>query len=404
MHHWAHLGLLSFAMGTVVGCATSSAPTASVPEPTILSQPANLSVPMGLTGTFVVSASGTNLQYQWSRNGSPITGATANTYTTPATVFSDSGSTFTVAVSNTSGTVVSNPAQLTVTARAPKAGDLRFQQVDAASTVNGFAVEGATITNVSCPPPGGGGSLSTTFGAATGTGFFLTNNTCYFQFEPHALPIGVTGLEMSYAGVALQNYQGVLSGMETLGFPSPSDPGSVITSLDLLPAGNTAAVGWIHSDTASGFQQNQFTVTAAALPNAVAQEGLRGHVVTAISYDGTQATFFSYGWTGDPTDIFDATAVFATLDTATGLAQQLASEGYIITATGSTQAADGSGVILIGTRVQGDTMPRPFLVGVLLEGTPETVDPLFAQGYAIIAVVTKIQNNSIVLKNYLGER
>jgi len=400
MHRWARLGLLFLAMSAVTGCATNSAPTVSVPEPAIIIQPANQSVPMGLSGTFVVSAVGMNLQYQWSRNGAVIAGATASSYTTPSTEFSDTGSTFTVAVSNSSGTVVSNPALLTVTARAPRPGDLRFQKVDAASTVNGFAVEGATITDVPCPPPGGGGLL-TTFGAATGTGFFLTNNTCEFQFEPHALPSGVTGLEVGYAGVALQNYPSVLDGTLLPGFASPSDSGSVINSLTLLPVGNTAAVGFIHSATSSGYDRTQYTVAAAALQSAVAQEGLRGRVVTAISYDGTQATFFSYGWTGDPTEVFDATAVFATLDTATGLAQQLASQGYIITATGSTQASDGSGVILIGTRVQGDTMPRPFLVGNLLTGT---VDPLFAQGYVIVSVVTKIQNNALVLKNYLGER
>jgi hypothetical protein len=46
-------------------------------------------------------------------------------------------------------------------------------------------------------------------------------------------------------------------------------------------------------------------------------------------------------------------------------------------------------------------MPRPFLVGDVLAGT---VDPLFAQGYAIVAVVNKYQNYTLVLKNYLGER
>jgi hypothetical protein len=356
---------------------------------------------MGLTGTFVVGASGTNLQYQWSRNGSTIAGATTNTYVTPATAFSDSGSTFTVNVSNSSGTVTSNPARLTITARAPKSGDLRFQQVDAPSTVNGFTVAvGAYGSSVGCPPPGGGGD-GLTFAAATGTGFFLTNNTCEFQFEAHTLPTGVTGLEVGYAGVSTQNYPSVLDGTFFRSFPSPSDSGSVITSLGFLPAYNTAAVGFIHSNTSSGFDRTQYTVSASALQSAVAQEGLRGRVVTAISYDGTQATFFSYGWTGDASAVFDATAVFGTLDTATALAQQLASQGYIITATGSTQAADGSGIILIGTRVQGDTMPRPFIVGNLLTGT---LDPLFSQGYAIVGAVTKIQNNSLVLKNYFGER
>ena len=94
--------------------------------------------------------------------------------------------------------------------------------------------------------------------------------------------------------------------------------------------------------------------------------------------------------------------VFATLDTTTDLAKGLAADGYIITATGCTQATDGSGVILVGTRVQGDTMPRPILVGDVLTGT---VDPLLAQGYAIVAVIRKYGDKSgIILFNYFGER
>ena len=358
---------------------------------------------MGLTGTFAVQAYGAGNQYQWSRNGSPISGATSATYTTPATTFSDSGAIFTVAITNSSGSITSNPASLTVTARAPKPGDLRFQQVDAASTINGYTVASAAYgTVVGCPAPGGGG-LSLSFPAATGTAFFLGNNLCSDQFSPFALPAGVTGLGTAYSGVATQSYQDVLNAPPSyFGFPGPSDPGSVITSLNLLPAYNSAALAFIHSDTSSGFDRTQYIVPASGLQALATQEGLSGRVLPAVSYDGTQATVFSYGWTGDPSAVYEALVVFATLDTVTAQAETLAANGYIITATGCTQAADGSGVILVGTRVQGDTMPRPFLVGDELAGT---VDAVFAQGYATVAVVNKFQSNSaLVLKNYLGER
>ena len=131
------------------------------------------------------------------------------------------------------------------------------------------------------------------------------------------------------------------------------------------------------------------------------QEGLAGRVLTAISYDGVNATVFSYGWTGDPSTVYESQVVFATLDTTAALAQGLAADGYIITATGSTQAADGSGVILIGTRVQGDTMPRPFLVGDIIAGTEY---PLFAQGYAIVGATQEFQGDALVLSQYFGER
>lgn len=88
--------------------------------PTITAQPASATVAAGQTATFSISSIGTApLDYQWQRNGSPISGATSSSYTTPATVAADSGARFTGAVSNAFGTALSNDATLTVTAPAP---------------------------------------------------------------------------------------------------------------------------------------------------------------------------------------------------------------------------------------------------------------------------------------------
>src|SRR5207302_189343 len=84
--------------------------------PTITTQPASQMVTAGQTATFTVTATGTApLSYQWQRNGTAIGGATAASYTTPATMTSDSGAQFTVVVSNAVGSVTSNAAALTVT-------------------------------------------------------------------------------------------------------------------------------------------------------------------------------------------------------------------------------------------------------------------------------------------------
>ncbi|NYF51548.1 beta strand repeat-containing protein [Tunturiibacter gelidoferens] len=85
--------------------------------PTITKQPVNQTTNVGQTATFSVTATGTGtLTYQWFDNGTAIAGATSSTYTTPATASTDSGSVFTVTVTNAGGTVTSMPATLTVAA------------------------------------------------------------------------------------------------------------------------------------------------------------------------------------------------------------------------------------------------------------------------------------------------
>ena len=87
--------------------------------PTITVQPANQTVTLGQTAIFSVTAAGAApLSYQWRKNGADITGATAASYTTPATTSADNGSRFQVVVSNSMGSVTSDAASLTVNATA----------------------------------------------------------------------------------------------------------------------------------------------------------------------------------------------------------------------------------------------------------------------------------------------
>jgi hypothetical protein len=108
------------ALGTVLlgacgGSGGSGMPAASMSAPSITAEPASLSVSQGTSATFSVTATGTApLMYQWQRNGAAIEGATASTYTTPATTSADDGAQFTVIVSNTAGSVTSTAAALTV--------------------------------------------------------------------------------------------------------------------------------------------------------------------------------------------------------------------------------------------------------------------------------------------------
>jgi glucose/arabinose dehydrogenase len=83
--------------------------------PEIDLQPASRTIAVGESVTFRVGASGTGtLQYQWRRNGNPISGATGASYTRNNVTLADSGAFFDVVVSNSFGRVASEPAQLTV--------------------------------------------------------------------------------------------------------------------------------------------------------------------------------------------------------------------------------------------------------------------------------------------------
>jgi hypothetical protein len=111
----------SVKVSNVSGTASSNSAlltvTAPIIAPAITLQPMAQSVTAGQAATFSVAATGTApMTYQWSRNGSPIIGATSSLYTTALTVVSDSGSQFTARVSNSAGNVVSIPATLTVKA------------------------------------------------------------------------------------------------------------------------------------------------------------------------------------------------------------------------------------------------------------------------------------------------
>src|SRR6185436_4555167 len=73
-----------FLSGTGITATTTQTGTSA--PPLINSQPANKTVTAGQTATFAVSVSGTApFNYQWSRNGIAIGGATSSSYMTPAT-------------------------------------------------------------------------------------------------------------------------------------------------------------------------------------------------------------------------------------------------------------------------------------------------------------------------------
>ena len=104
---------------TATNAAGSASATLSITVSgvlTITSQPTDQSAVVGLMATFSVTATGTGtLSYQWLKDGGAISGATSASYTTPAVALADSGSKFSVQVSDSAGgSLTSNTATLTV--------------------------------------------------------------------------------------------------------------------------------------------------------------------------------------------------------------------------------------------------------------------------------------------------
>ena len=191
--------------GSVTSAAATLTVTASSVAPSIVQQPASQTVTVGQTATFSATASGTApLTYQWNQNGVAIAGATSSSYTTPATVASNSGAQFTVAVTNSAGSVTSAAATLTVTAspvapsivRQPAsqtvtAGQTATFSVTASGTApltyqwsqNGVAIAGATSPSYTTPATVASNSgakftvtVSNSVGNVTSNGATLTVN------------------------------------------------------------------------------------------------------------------------------------------------------------------------------------------------------------------------------------
>ena len=124
------------------GSVTSNPVTLNVstepvpPPPTIITQPADTTVTVGGTASLSVVATGNNLFYQWFKNGAIIPGATGATLTFTNAQVSDAA-TYTVVVSNSSGSVTSAPARLLVVS---------------AMSATGFApANGAVDVNIDAP-------------------------------------------------------------------------------------------------------------------------------------------------------------------------------------------------------------------------------------------------------------
>jgi hypothetical protein len=100
--------------GTLTFSTSPSYFTGASGAPTITTQPIAQSVVTGANATFTVVATGSGtLTYQWSKDGTAISGATASTLTLSAVSSANAGN-YSVKVSNSSGSITSTGFALTV--------------------------------------------------------------------------------------------------------------------------------------------------------------------------------------------------------------------------------------------------------------------------------------------------
>lgn len=384
------IAVLVLISSLAVGCGSGSTPSTPPQPASIVTQPQNDTVMVGQTAQFAVTASGTApIAYQWSKNSSVIPGATKSTYITPATAESDSGSTFSVAVSNSLGSVTSNLAGLLVLTQpgpAPMAGDMRFRQIDAPATVNGYL--GHTNNLFPAPlafssSPAYGTPLSVGVSCAGPTG--VTGN-CFYAYETYYLPQNVTSLSLVYQTDYYSNFNSNLSAV-----PAGN---CVVNSLDFEQSYDAYGLSWQCSDAVSGFDMASHTILPSSFQTAATQEGAQSRVITALSFDAGNLTYLSYGWQSDASTVYEVDAEPATLDNFQTVASNLALNGYILTAIGGEMT---DGLLLVGTRLKGNTTPRPMRFQSFVN--PPLVQ-LNIEGYAIVGLVNTPAGDTI----WIGER
>ncbi len=236
--------------------------------PQFTTQPISQTIVSGNPVSFLAVAKGTPAPtFQWQKEGANISGATTNAYTIANTVPNDAGN-YTIIATNSTGSVSSNSATLTVTAIAPTitvqpvsqtviAGNSMTFTVAASGTPaptyqwqkNSIAINGATNNSytVSNAASGDAGSYSVVVmnsaGSATSNSATLTVKVVpVFSIQPLSLPAFV-GATINFTSVATSataiSYQWQKDGIDISGATNPS---LSLANVQLTDAGSYAVL------------------------------------------------------------------------------------------------------------------------------------------------------------------
>ena len=284
--------VVSNSAGSVTSNAANLSVTAVPVAPSITTQPANRTVIAGQTAAFSVTATGTApMSYQWRKNGSNISGATASSYTTPATTTADNGAQFSVMVTNSVGNITSNAASLTVNAAtlllSANPGSLNFANVNVGSS----KVLPVTISN------SGNSSVSIGSVSLSGPGFSASGVSSGQTLNPgQTATLSVT---FTPAGA------GSATGSVTVASNATNSPASVaLSGSGVQPVQHSATLTWnastssvvgyhAYRGTASGGPYAKLTSSATAsttFTDSTVQSGQTYYyVVTAVASSGAES-------------------------------------------------------------------------------------------------------------------
>ncbi len=138
-------GTYTVVVSNAAGSATSDGAALTViTPPTITTQPAGQSAPLGSNVSFTVAAGGTSpFNFQWKKNGSDIAGANSDTLSLSNVQDADAA-VYSVVVSNAAGSDTSGGAALTVITPPSISIQPEPQTVNAGATANFFAAANGT--------------------------------------------------------------------------------------------------------------------------------------------------------------------------------------------------------------------------------------------------------------------
>ena len=392
--------VVSNAAGSVTSAAATLTVNPAPVGPALIAQPVGTTVVAGTPANFSVQATGTApLIYQWQRDGVNVTGATAASYSLASPGAADSGSVFRVVVSNSTGSVTSSNALLTVAdavalptiAAQPQSantldGSTALVSVSVTGTGpfgyqwrrNGTAISGATASTYITPTltladTGVVYSVVVTNGAGNVTS---SNATIMVNPQPVALTaqpasVAVTaGQTASFSTTATGSvpisYQWRRNGVAIAGATSASYTTPVTTVAD-----TGALFTVLVSNAANSVASNAATlsVTAAAVAPTIATAPANVTVsegqTASLSVSAAGTAPLSYQWRRNAVDITGATAASYTTPATTVAADNTARYSVRVTnPVGSVTSADA--VLTVNAATSG-LIGRAWTTGVLLE-------------------------------------